>query len=126
MNKIDLKIPAGTDSVTLNLSREGGKPTLRNMLPSIYAPVELFVNDGFFDESGRETRFHVRLAAAEGESLLKRLERSCVLEGEILLELVPTVRVREPRACLINGTTCIEGGSVVELHVSWPTPDEED
>ena len=125
MQKINLDIPADTESVTLNLKQADGRPTLRNMLPTICSSVELVVCD-VCDEFGRQDWDKIRLAAGDGKDLVKKLTRSRVLEGDTLLELVPTVRVREPRPRLVNGSSCIEGDSVVELYVAWPVPDEED
>ena len=121
MKKIDLDVPADTESVTLNLKKGGGL-TLRSVLPAIYSPVMLCVNDRF---SGTDVDQTI-VRAKNGDVLLQKLERSRVLEGEALLDLVPEIRVIEPTPVLTNGSIVLNGESVIQLWVTPPRPDEDD
>lgn len=121
MKKIEMEVPADTESVTLNLKKGGGL-TLRSVLPAIHAPVTLCVDDVF----GVMDVDHTVVRANNGDALLQKLERSRVLEGEALLDLVPGIRVIEPTPVLTNGSGVLNGESVIQLWVTPPRPDEDD
>lgn len=128
MEKMDIEIPADAKTVTLELKKQCGF-TLRSLLPRVGGEVELVVEDAF-----KVNRFGVsedadlyRLHAASGDSLLHKLVRSRVVEGEALLDLTPSLKMVEPHTSLINGTfATLTGSGYIELWVRPPVPDEED
>jgi len=127
MEKMDIEIPADAKTVTLELKRQCGF-TLRSLLPRVGGEVELVVEDVF-----KVNRFGVsedadlyRLHAASGDSLLHKLMRSRVVEGEALLDLTPSVQRLDPQTSLINGSFAIlTGTGCIQLWVTPPVPDEE-
>jgi len=113
MQKIDLDIPANTESVTLNLKKEG-RLTLRSVLPAICSPVMLCVNDNSYVTTS--------IRAKLGSELHQKLKRSRILDGEALLNLTPEIRVIEPTPVLTNGSIVLNGESVIQLCVTLPKP----
>lgn len=119
-----IEIPADARTVTLEL-RKRDTFTLRSLLPQIKEEVELVVNDAFNDEFGHDTDQY-RLRAANGTSLLHKLERSRVVEGASLLCLTPDVMFVNPIPTLLNGTLAnLSGTGYIQLVVEPPAPDEE-
>lgn len=121
MKNVDIEIPADANTVTLALNRGDGRSTLRNMLPTIHSKVELVVEDSF----GPTDCDSVHMSAHCGDELAKKLKRSRVLEGGVILDLVPVVQVRDPRPDLTNGSLCLGSSSTIALFVTWPKPDED-
>lgn len=111
---MEIEIPANTESVTLNLTKEG-RLTLRSVLPSICSPVMLCVND--------ESYVTTSMRAKSGSDLLRELERSRILDGEALLNLAPEIRIIEPTPILLNGSIVLNGDSVIQLCVTQPKVD---
>lgn len=122
MKNVDIEIPADAKMVTLTLNQGGGQSTLRNILPTIRDNVELVIEDVM----GVETCDNVRMSAGDGPELMKKLKRSTVLDGDLLLELEPIIRVLNPHPRLINGTSCVDDDASIRLFVAWPRPDEEE
>ena len=120
MKNVDIEIPVDTESVTLNLKKEGSL-TLRSVLPAIHAPVMLGVNDMF----GKTDVDLTGIRARNGNDLLQKLERSRILDGETLLNLAPEIRVTEPTPVLTNGSIVLNGDSVIQLWVTPSKPDKE-
>ena len=122
MEKMDIEIPADAKTVTLELKKQCGF-TLRSLLPQIKGEVELVVEDAF----GKTDVDWYRLRANRGDSLLHKLERSRIVEGEALLDLTPTVEFVAPQTSLINGSfATLTGTGYIQLWVTPPVPDEED
>ena len=123
MEKMDIEIPADAKTVTLELKKQCGF-TLRSLLPQIKGEVELVVEDEF--DEGRDCDWY-RMRANSGNSLLHKLERSRIVEGEALLELTPTVEFVAPQTSLINGSfATLTGTGYIQLWVAPPVPDEAD
>lgn len=123
MEKMDIEIPADAKTVTLELKRQCGF-TLRSLLPQVKGEVELVVEDEF--DGGRDCDWY-RLKANSGDSLLRKLMRSRVVEGEALLDLTPSVQRLDPQTSLINGSfATLTGTGCIQLWVTPPVPDEED
>lgn len=120
-----IEIPAGTKTVTLEL-KERCAFTLRSLLPQINNEVELVV----IDEFGRGFKSDAdlyRLKADNGKSLLHKLTRSRIVEGESLLDLTPSLKVADPIPQLWNGSIVIASGTgVLQLFVCPPCPNKED
>lgn len=117
-----IEIPADVKTVTLELKKQCGF-TLRSLLPQVKGEVELVVEDEF--DGGRDCDWY-RLRANSGNSLLHKLMRSRVVEGESLLDLTPSLKMVEPHTSLINGTfATLTGSGYIELWVRPPVPDEE-
>ena len=115
-----IEIPADVRTVTLELKKRD-MFTLRSLLPQIKEEVELVVNDEFEHDTDQ-----YRLRAANGTSLLHKLERSRVVEGASLLCLTPDVMFVNPIPTLLNGTLCnLSGTGYIQLVVEPPAPDEE-
>lgn len=122
MNEM-ITVPADADKVTLTIQREGAM-TLRSLLPQVKGDVELVVEDAF--EGGKDCDLY-RLRASYGGSLLHKLKRSRIVEGEALLDLVPSVQRLDPQTSLINGSfATLTGTGCIQLWVRPPVPDEED
>lgn len=122
MEKIDIEIPADAKTVTLELKKHSSF-TLRALLPQIQDEVELVVEDVF--DKGRDCDLY-RLKANSGDSLLRKLSRSRVVEGEALLDLTPSVSFASPQPTMLNGTfATLTGTGFIQLFVT-PAPDEED
>lgn len=95
--------------------------TLRTLLPKIVDDVELVIVDKFSDTD--IDRY--RLKADCGNSLLRMLARSRVVEGESLLDLTPIVRFMSSEPTIINGTlTTITGTGCIRLIVNPPVPED--
>jgi hypothetical protein len=120
-----IEIPADAETVTLKLEKPCGF-TLRSLLPQINNEVELVVIDDF----GRGLKSDVdlyRLKTDNGKSLLHKLTRSRIVEGESLLDLTPSLKVTNPIPQLWNGSIVIASGTgVLQLFVRPPCPNEED
>ena len=108
MEKV-IEIPADAKTVTLEM-KKNETLTLRAILPKIVHSVELVMKDVFETSSTREVDLY-RLKAVSGSDLMKKLDRSRVVEGKFILDLVPT----------IDADT-----DVIRLVVSSPMPDGED
>ena len=115
-----IEIPADTKTVTLEIGRRCGF-TLRSLLPQIKDEVELVVEDVF---GKMDTDFY-RLKAGSGDSLLHKLARSRVVDGEALLDLTPGVKLVSPQPTMLNGTfaTLTETG-YIQLIVEQPVPED--
>ena len=122
-----IEIPADVKTVKLELERNCAF-TLRSLLPQVKDGVELVVEDVFAEDvcTGLGPDLY-RLRAADGDSLLRKLTRSRVVEGESLLDLTPAVRFVDPVPTMLNGTLAVHSGTgCIQLTVTPPTPDEED
>lgn len=98
--------------------------TLRSLLPQIRGEVELVVEDAF--DNGRDCDLY-RLKAKSGNSLLRKLSRSRVVEGEALLDLTPGVALVSPQPTMLNGTFgTLTGTGFIRLFVTPTALDEED
>jgi len=118
-----IEIPADVKTVTLELEKKCGF-TLRSLLPQVKSEVELVVEDAFETSSMKDTDKY-RLRANNGDHLLRKLERSRVVEGEFLLGLVPDVKLVEPQTSLINGTfATLAGTGYIQLTVRPPVPED--
>lgn len=118
-----IEIPADVKTVTLELKKQCGF-TLRSLLPQVKGEVELVVEDEF--DGGADCDWY-RLRANSGDSLLHKLMRSRIVEGEALLELTPTVEFVAPQTSLINGSfATLTGTGYIQLWVAPPVPDEAD
>ena len=119
-----IEIPADARTVTLELKKRDTL-TLRSLLPQIKAEVELFIRDKFGTGVGSDADLY-SLRAANGSSLLHKLERSRVVEGASLLCLTPDVTFVSPMPTLLNGTLAnISGTGRIQLVVEPPASDEE-
>lgn len=120
-----IEIPADAETVTLKLEKHCGF-TLRSLLPQIRDDVELVI----VDEFGRGYKFDTdlyRLKADSGNTLLHKLARSRVVDGETLLDLMPIVLRDEPQTSLIDGSVVpVSGTGCIQLWVTPPTPGKED
>lgn len=124
MEKV-IEIPADAKTVTLEL-KKNGTFTLRTLLPQIRDAVELVVEDAFETKS-MKTVDRYRLRANDGDELLRKLERSRIVEGDLILGLAPVIQRVDPTAPLFNGTFGMNLGSgAIQLTVRPPVPDEED
>ena len=92
-----IEIPADVKTVTLELKKQCGF-TLRSLLPQVKGEVELVVEDEF--DGGRDCDWY-RLRANSGNSLLHKLMRSRVVEGESLLDLTPSSLVSLKKRSLL-------------------------
>lgn len=108
MEKV-IEIPADAKTVTLEL-KKSSTFTLRTILPRIVNKVELVVKDVHETNSMRSVDLY-RIRATSGKDLTEKLERSRVMDGEVILGLAPI----------------IEAGAenIVRLLVEIPVPDEE-
>lgn len=118
-----IEIPADVKTVTLELGKRCGF-TLRQLLPQVEGEVELAVVDEFV--SGPDVDRDVyRLRANNGRSLLRKLMRSRIVEGEHLLGLTPSLKVAGPVPQLVNGSLVQASGTGgLQLFVRPPRPDE--
>ena len=120
-----IEIPADAKTVTLKLNGSRAL-TLRALLPQVKAEVELVVIDEFGVGVNTDADLY-RLRASCGDSLLRKLRRSRVVEGESLLDLTPDVKFVDPTPTTLNGTvanlSCTGG---IQLLVKPPIPDNED
>ena len=127
MDTVDIEIPADAKMVKLALKeRTSNVPTLRTVLPLIKGDVELVVAQEFEDKG--ETYYDAyRLKAPSGEVLVKKLLRSRVVDGEHLLDQVPSIQRQDPTFNLYAGTFSVNTGTgCIQLWVNSPAPDEED
>ena len=116
-----IEIPADAKTVTLELKKRDTF-TLRSLLPQVKEEVELVVNDAFEHDTDQ-----YRLRAASGNSLLHKLGRSRVVDGESILGLTPEVRFVDPTPSMLNGTLInLSGTGYIQLVVEPPAPCEED
>lgn len=111
-----IEIPADAEKVTLML-KDRCAFTLRSLLPNVKGSVELVIADEFGRGYKSDADLY-KLKAGNGDSLLRKLERSRIVEGRALLELTPCVMREDPQTD--SGTGCIQ------LWVTPPVPDEED
>lgn len=120
---MEIEIPADAKTVTLELKEHCGF-TLRSLLPKIKDQVELVVRDEFGRGVVSDADLY-RLEANSGSSLLGKLARSRVVEGESLLDLTPDVKLVEPKTSLINGTfATLTGTGYIQLIVEPPVPED--
>lgn len=129
MDTVDIEIPADAKMVKLALKDRAPQLTLRSLLPYIDGAVELVVEDAFmigeFNVSKDSDLY--RLKCGCGASLLHALERSRVVDGETLLDLIPKLKRVDPQTSLINGSfATLTGTGCIQLWVRPPIPDEED
>ena len=118
---MEIEIPADAKTVTLELKKQCTF-TLRSLLPQIKGGVELVVEDVF--DRGRDCDMY-RLRAGSGDSLLHKLARSRVVEGESLLDLMPRVELASPQPTLLNGTfATLTGTGFIQLWVTPPVPED--
>lgn len=124
MEKV-IEIPADAKTVTLEL-KKNNTFTLRTLLPQIRDAVELVVEDAFETKSMKAVDRY-RLRANDGDELLRKLERSRVVEGDFILGLVPVIHREDPTFSLFAGTFGVNTGTgTIQLIVRPPVPDEED
>lgn len=104
-----IEIPADTKMVTLELKKHCSF-TLRSLLPQIKGDVELVIEDEFGTGMNSDADLY-RLKANSGDSLLRRLARSRVVDGESLLDLTPSVQRQDPQVGFYAGTSQILSGT---------------
>ena len=128
MENVDIEIPADAKTVTLALQdREQPALTLRSILPKIKGDVELVVVDEFKNAKHENAEDLYRLKAKSGPRLLEKLLRSRIVEGEFLLDQVPSIQREDPTVSLFAGTFGVNTGTgCIQLWVRPPVPDEED
>lgn len=125
MEKV-IEIPADTKTVTLELEKNNTF-TLRSMLPQIKGDVELVVVDEFKHAKYENAEDLYRLKAKSGPHMLEKLLRSRIVEGEFLLDQVPSIQREDPTFSLFAGTFGVNTGTgCIQLWVRPPVPDEED
>lgn len=124
MNTVDIEIPADTRMVKLALKDRTPQLTLRSLLPTIRGDVELVIEDSF----GAEACDRTTIKAGDGDKLMEMLQRSRVLEGEMILDLRPSVvRMRHLVISVHSGRYGeLANSGVIEVFVTYPKPDEED
>jgi hypothetical protein len=124
MDTIDIEIPADTKMVKLALKDRTPQLTLRSLLPTIRWDVELIIEDSF----GAEACDRITIKAGDGDKLMKMLERSRVLEGNMILDLRPSVIKMRPLVISVHSGRYGElaNTGVLEIFVVYPKPDEED
>lgn len=113
-----IEIPEDAKTITLELKKQCTL-TLRSLLPQIGTEVELVVEDVF--DLGDFDMY--RLRANSGDSLLHKLARSRVVDGESILGLTPRVRFVAPQTSLVNGTF-LAGAGCIQLVVKPPVPED--
>lgn len=119
-----IEIPADAKTVTLELKKRDTF-TLRSLLPQVKGEVELVVRDRFGTGANPDAD-HYRLWANNGRSMLHKLERSRVVDGESILGLTPDVMFTIPTPTLINGSLAnLSGTGHIQLVVEPPAPGEE-
>ena len=91
---MDIEIPADAKTVTLEL-KERCSFTLRSLLPYIKDEVELVVIDEFGVGVNTDADLY-KLRAGDGNTLLRKLARSRIVDGESLLDLTPNVKLVSP------------------------------
>lgn len=106
---MEIEIPADAKIVTLALEKRSSF-TLRSLLPYIKDEVELVVIDEFGSGVNTDADLY-KLRASRGDSLLHKLARSRVVDGESLLNLTPNVKLVSPEPTLINGTFATHAGT---------------
>ena len=120
-----IEIPADARTVTLELKKQDTF-TLRSLLPQVKGEVELVVKDRFGTNANPDADQY-RLWANNGRSMLCKLERSRVTDGESILGLTPEVRFVDSTPTLINGSLAnLSGTGHIQLVVEPPAPGEED
>lgn len=120
-----IEIPADTETVTLKLEKHCSF-TLRSLLPRVRSEVELVIVDEFGYGLKSDADLYM-LRASHGNSLLHKLARSRVVDGESILDLTPGVKFVEPQAAFLNGSAVtLSGTGYIQLTVVPPVPDEED
>ena len=125
MEKV-IEIPADAKTVTLELKKDNTF-TLRTLLPQIKGDVELVVVDEFKNAKHDNAEDLYRLKAKSGPYMLEKLLRSRIVEGEFLLDQVPSIQREDPTFSLFAGTFGVNTGTgCIQLWVCPPVPDEED
>ena len=118
-----IEIPADAKTVTLELAGSRAL-TLRSLLPHIKNWVELIVTDDFGVGVNTDADLY-RLKTPCGDSLLRTLMRSRVVDGESILGLTPEVRFANPKPTMVNGTLAnLPGTGCIQLCVKLPAPEE--
>jgi len=115
-----IEIPADAKTVTLELKKHCTF-TLRSLLPQIKDKVELVVKDVFSTMDSD----NYQLKAVDGDSLLRKLARSRIVDGKSLLDLTPDVKLVSPKPTLFIGTfaTITETG-YIQLIVEPPVTED--
>lgn len=120
---MDIEIPADAKTVTLELKKHCTF-TLRSLLPQVKDEVELVVKDKFGTNVDPDNDLY-RLRAGGGNTLLRKLARSRVVDGESLLDLTPSVKLVNPLPTLLNGTlAAYTGTGCIQLIVEPPVPED--
>lgn len=120
-----IEIPADAKTVTLELKKHCTF-TLRSLLPQIKDEVELVVRDEFGTNTKPDADLY-SLRAGGGNTLLRKLARSRVVEGESILDLTPSVKLVRPEPTMLNGTfATLTGTGYIQLTVTPPVPNEGD
>lgn len=121
---MEIEIPADAKTVTLELKEHCGF-TLRSLLPYIKDEVELVVIDEFGVGVNTDADLY-KLRAGGGNTLLRKLARSRIVDGESLLDLTPNVKLVSPEPTMLNGTfATLTGTGYIQLLVRPPAPDKE-
>lgn len=112
-----IEVPAETKNVTLEIKRDEHPFTLKALLPHVKARVELLISEDIDSTvDGRRTvgSDDCRIKAQNGEDLMRKLERSRVVDGMSILELSPDVKLVSEKPTLINGSfaTLTETGRI--------------
>ncbi len=105
--RMKIEVPADTRNVTLEIEREEHPFTLKALLPHVKARVELLISEDVDSTvDGRRTvgSDNYMINAQDGEDLMRKLERSRVVDGMSILELSPEVKLVSEVPTLINGT----------------------
>ena len=123
MDTVDIEIPADARMVKLALKDRTPQLTLRSLLPAIRGDVELVLEDSFGVESCDRTT----VKAGDGGKLMKMLERSRVLEGNMILDLRPSVIQMRPLVISVRSGKYGElaDTGVLEIFVTYPKTDVE-
>lgn len=119
---MEIEIPADAKTVTLELEKRCGF-TLRSLLPQVNDEVELVVKDKFGTNVDPDNDLY-RLRAGGGNTLLRKLARSRVVDGESLLDLTPTVKLVSPEPTMLNGTFAARTDGYIQLIVEPPVPED--
>lgn len=124
MDTVDIEILADARMVKLALKDRTPSLTLRSLLPTIRGDVELVITDSL----GAEGCDRTMVKAGDGNALMKMLERSRVLEGNMILDLRPSVvQMRHLVISVRSGRYGeLADTGIIEIFVEYPKPDEED
>lgn len=118
-----IEIPADATTVTLEMKKHCTF-TLRSLLPQIRNEVELVITDKFGTGNKSDADLY-RLRAGGGATLLCKLARSRIVDGESLLDLTPYVKLVSPEPTLLNGTfATLTGTGYIQLIVEPPVPED--